>query len=219
MRIATWNLERLIKKKNQQILEKLDEINADILVLTETSSKIQLENYNLISTEPLPNFFDNIKYDNGENRVSIFTKYKILTQYKTFDNYTTVCADIETPNGRLTVYGSIIGVLGNRQPRFDNDLNGHLTDFEKIISSNMVCIAGDLNVMFSGRPWPSKRAKDTLLNAFDKYNLTNTTSQIDANVDHIILSNEFLRDKNIHIETWNIDKTLSDHVGHVLNLT
>jgi exonuclease III len=219
MRIATWNLERLIKKKNQQILEKLNEINADILVLTETSSKIQLENYNFVSTEPLPNFFDNIKYDNGENRVSIFTKYKILTQYKTFDNYTTVCADIETPNGRLTVYGSIIGVFGNRQPRFDNDLNGHLTDFERLISSNMVCIAGDLNVVFSGRPWPSRRAKDTLLNAFDKYNLTNTTSQIDANVDHIILSNEFLRDKNIRIETWNIDKTLSDHVGHVLNLT
>ena len=219
MRIATWNLERLIKKKNQQILEKLNEINADILVLTETSSKIQLENYNFVSTEPLPNFFDNIKYDNGENRVSIFTKYKILTQYRTFDNYTTVCADIETPNGRLTVYGSIIGVFGNRQPRFDNDLNGHLTDFERIISSNMVCIAGDLNVIFSGRPWPSRRAKDTLLNAFDKYNLTNTTSEIDANVDHIILSNEFLRDKNIHIETWNIDKTLSDHVGHVLNLT
>ena len=219
MRIATWNLERLIKKKNQQIIEKLNEINADILVLTETSSKIQLENYNFVSTEPLPNFFDNIKYQNGENRVSIFTKFKILTQYRTFDNFTTVCADIETPNGRLTVYGSIIGVFGNRQPRFDNDLNGHLTDFERIISSNMVCIAGDLNVIFSGRPWPSRRAKDTLLNAFDKYNLTNTTSQIDANVDHIILSNEFLRDKNIHIETWNIDKTLSDHVGHVLNLT
>jgi exonuclease III len=219
MRIATWNLERLIKRKNLQILSKLNDINADILILTETSSKIQLENYNCVSTEPLPNFFDNMKYDSGENRVSIFTKYKVITQIKTFDNYTTVCADLETPFGMLTVYGSIIGVFANRQPRFDNDLNGHLIDFERIISSNMVCIAGDLNVIFSGRPWPSRRAKDTLLNVFDKYNLTNTTSHIDANVDHIILSNEFLRDKNIQIETWNIDKTLSDHVGHVLNLT
>jgi hypothetical protein len=219
MRIATWNLARLIKRKNLQILAKLNDINADILILTETSSKIQLENYNCVSTEPLPNFFDNMKYDSGENRVSIFTKYKVIAQIKTFDNYTTVCADLETPFGTLTVYGSIIGVFANRQPRFDNDLNGHLIDFERIISSNMVCIAGDLNVIFSGRPWPSKRAKDTLLSAFDKYNLTNTTSHIEANVDHIILSNEFLRDKNIQIETWNIDKTLSDHVGHVLNLT
>jgi hypothetical protein len=219
MRIATWNLERLIKKKNHQILEKLNEINADILVLTETSSKIQIENYNFVSTEPLPNFFDNIKYDNGENRVSIFTKYKILTQYKTFDNYTTVCADIETPKGRLTVYGSIIGVFGNRQPRFDNDLNGHLTDFERIISNKMFCLAGDLNVTFSGRPWPSIKARDTLLNTFQKYNLTNTTSYIDNNVDQIVLSNEYLSDKHLQIETWNIDKTLSDHVGHLLILT
>jgi hypothetical protein len=35
-----WNLERLIKNKNQLILDKLSEIDADIIILTETNSII-----------------------------------------------------------------------------------------------------------------------------------------------------------------------------------
>lgn len=218
MRIATWNLQRIDKRKNQLILDKLVDINADILVLTETNSIIQLENYTCISTDLLPTDFDDIKYNFGENRVSILTKYKATTQHKTFDSYSTVCSDIETPYGLLTVYGSIIGVFANRQPRFDNDLNGQLADFEKIFPGRQVCFAGDLNVTFSGRPWPSNKARQILVDAFNKYNLTNTTSNIADTVDHIVLSNEFLDNKHLEIETWNEDKKLSDHVGHLLTI-
>jgi hypothetical protein len=49
-----------------------------------------------------------------------------------------VFADIETPFGLLTVYGSIIGVFGNRKPRFDNDLYGQMTPAEKIRPSFLV---------------------------------------------------------------------------------
>ena len=219
MRIATWNLERLIKRKNQLVLDKLVDINADILILTETNSIIQLENYSCISTDHLPTNFDNIKYEGGENRVSILTKYKAITRYKTFDSFTTLCTDIETPFGLLTVYGSIIGVFANRQPRFDNDLYGQLADFEKIFPGRQVCFAGDLNVTFSGRPWPSNKARQTLVDAFRTYGLTNTTANIADTVDHIVLSNDFLENKYLEIETWNTDKKLSDHVGHVLTLT
>ena len=218
MRIATWNLQRLDKRKNQLILDKLIDINADILVLTETNSIFQLDNYTCISTDLLPTDFDDIKYNFGENRVSILTKYEATTQYKTFDSYTTVCSDIETPYGLLTVYGSIIGVFANRQPRFDNDLNGQLADFEKIFPGRQVCFAGDLNVTFSGRPWPSNKARKILVDAFNKYNLTNTTSNIADSVDHIVLSNEFLDNKHLEIDTWNEDKKLSDHVGHLLTI-
>ncbi|MFA9215256.1 MAG: endonuclease/exonuclease/phosphatase family protein [Candidatus Methylacidiphilales bacterium] len=219
MRIATWNLERLEKRKNQHIINKLVDINADILVLTETNSIIQLDKYHCISTDLLPTYFDNIKYNIGENRVSILTKYKTKTQHKTFDSYTAICTDIETPFGLLTVYGSIIGVFANRQPRFNNDMNGQLADFEKIFPSRLVCFAGDLNVTFSGRPWPSNKARQTLLEAFKTFGMTNTTANIADTVDHIVLSNELLENKHLVIETWNEDKKLSDHVGHSLTLT
>lgn len=219
MRIATWNLERLIKRKNQLVLEKLVDINADILVLTETNSIIQLDNYTSIQTDSLPTDFENIKYAAGENRVSILTKYKATTRHETFDSFTTVCTDIETPFGLLTVYGSIIGVFANRQPRFDNDLNGQLEDFDKIFPGRQVCFAGDLNVTFSGRPYPSNKARQILVEVFDKFGLTNTTANIADTVDHIVLCNDFLENKRLEIETWNEDKKLSDHVGHVLTLT
>lgn len=218
MRIATWNLQRLEKRKNQLILDKLIDIDADILVLTETNAIIQLDNYTCISTDFLPADFDNIRYRNGENRVSILTKYKATTRHKTFDSFTTVCTDIETPFGLLTVYGSIIGVFGNRQPRFDNDLNGQIADFKKLFPGRQVCLAGDLNVTFSGQLWPSNKARQALVDAFNALGLTNTTVNIPDTVDHIVLSNDFLKNKQLEIETWNVDKKLSDHVGHVLTL-
>jgi hypothetical protein len=218
MKIATWNLERLEKRKNQLIIEKLIEIDADILILTETNACIQLDNYTCISTELLPNGFDNTKYEVGENRVSILTKHKTTNRHETYDSYTTVCADIETPDGTLTVYGSIIGFLGNRQPYFDKDLYGQVADFERLFANRQICYAGDLNTTFLGRVWPSKKAKQTLVDSFEKYKLTNTTASIEGTVDHIVLSTSFIENKQLEIETWNHDKKFSDHVGHLLTL-
>ncbi|AZB32122.1 endonuclease/exonuclease/phosphatase family protein [Chryseobacterium balustinum] len=219
MKIATWNLQRLDKRTNNLILEKLVEIDADILILTETNTAIQLDNYNCISTELLPTDFDGIKYKGGEIRVSILTKYNIAARHDTFDKFTTVCTDLETPFGLLTIYGSIIGVFGNRQPRFDSDLNGQLSDFEILFPNRQICFAGDLNTTFSGRPWPSKKAREILIDAFDRFELINTTADIVDTVDHIVLSDELLINKKLEIEIWNTQKKLSDHVGHMITLT
>ena len=54
MKILTWNVQRLEKNENKKIVAKLYEFGADIIVLTETSSILNLgENYNCISTETL----------------------------------------------------------------------------------------------------------------------------------------------------------------------
>jgi hypothetical protein len=60
MKIANWNIERL---KNQskiiEISQILNEIDADILVLTETDSRIKLDNYKYnISTANLHSWFN-----------------------------------------------------------------------------------------------------------------------------------------------------------------
>lgn len=219
MKIATWNLERLKKGKNGLILEKLHDIDAEICVLTETSSAIQLENYVCIATELLPADFDGVKYKAGENRVSIWTKYKASTRHETFDKYTTVCTDLDTPFGLLTVYGTIIGVFANRQPRFDNDLDGQLADFDRLFPGKQCCIAGDFNTTFSGRVYPSHKARNSLKTALQELGLTNTTAPVEANVDHIVLSGAFLVGKKRTVEVWNTDKALSDHIGLCLTLT
>lgn len=215
-------MQRFAKKKLHTIIETLAAINADIFVLTETHSAIQLSHnghYTSISTDSLPAEFDGIHYNVGETRVSILTRYPIIAQHATFDSYTAVCADIATPFGVLTVHGSIVGVFGNRQPRFDHDLQSYIADAEKIFPGRHICSAGDFNVTFSGQPWPSRKARQMFLDTFTRYKLTNTTAEIVDAVDHLVFTNDFLHDKRVSVETWNTDKTLSDHAGYVIMLS
>jgi exonuclease III len=218
MKILTWNLERLIKNKNQLILDKLSELDADILILTETNSIIDPgESYSSIATKSLSKGYDGIPYKSGENRTTIWTKYKIEKQYKTFDNHSSVYAEIQTPFGLLNIYGTIIGVFGGKDERFKTDLESQRLDFENL--SGSICIAGDFNVYMTGYAYPSHEARKKLNQIFDNLNLQCLTSEIADNVDHIVLSNDFIKDKKINIETWNLDKKLSDHIGICIHLS
>jgi exonuclease III len=218
MKILTWNIERP-KKANQIILDKLAEYNADIVVLTETNVVMSLGNeYSFIASATLPKGYDGIAYQTGENRTTIWTKYKFVLQHSTYDDYTAVCAQIAKPIGLLNVYGTIIGVFGGMGERFKNDLENQLLDFEHLSSEKSFCIIGDLNVTFSGRVYPSHDARNKLNAAFEKLNLVNLTAEIDNNVDHIVLSKDFLQNKKVSIETWNHDKVLSDHIGICLTI-
>ena len=213
MKILTWNIERP-KSENQLIIDKLAEFNADIIILTETNYAIKIgEDFKFVATETLESGFDGVKYETGENRTTIWTKYRIVNQKKTFDNYTSVCAEIETPKGLLNVYGTIIGVFGGIGERFKNDLEKQLLDFENLSKEKLICIAGDLNVTFSGRVYPSHDAKNKLNSAFEQLKLKNLTSEIENNVDHIVISKSLVENRNVKIETWNHDKKLSDHIG------
>ncbi len=213
MKILTWNIERP-KKANQLILDKLAEYNADIVVLTETNSIINPgKEYISITSETLTKGNDGINYHAGENRTTIWTKYRVGMHHKTYDKYTSVCTQIETPEGSLDVYATIIGVFGGIGERFKSDLENQLLDFEILSSGKPLCIIGDLNVTFSGRVYPSHDARNKLNTAFEKLKLTNLTANIENNVDHIVLSNDFIQNKKVIIETWNHDKRLSDHIG------
>ena len=125
---------------------------------------------------------------------------------------------IETPNGLLNVYGTIIGVFGGIGKRFQSDLKNQLLDFENLSTENFFCIVGDLNVTFSGRVYPSHDARNRLNAIFEKLKLINLTSEMENNIDHIILSKDFIQNKKVTIETWNHDKILSDHIGICLTI-
>ena len=218
MKILTWNIERP-KKANQLIIDKLAAYDADILILTETNVIINPGNeYISIASETLTKDHDGINYNPGENRTTIWTKYRTGKHHKTYDNFTSVCAQIETPHGSLNVYATIIGVLGGMGERFKTDLENQLLDFEMLSSENSLCIVGDLNVTFSGRVYPSHDARNKLNAAFEKLKLTNLTSEIENNVDHIVLSKDFIENRKVTIDTWNHDKRLSDHIGICLTI-
>ncbi len=223
MKIVNWNVGRPSKTKAIEIVKKLNQIDADILVLTETNEKlISFDNYSSISTKYIENDFDGkntILYKEGEIRTTIWTKYRITNSYQTSDEYTSVCADVETSFGTLMVYGTIIGVFNGLNKRYHSDLENQMNDFEQLFKNKNVCLIGDYNTSFSGHPYPSKIARKKIKTFLDMFCLTNLTGQINDNVCHIAISSNYLEKKIPTSEIWNKDKKLSDHIGICISIT
>lgn len=117
MIIATWNVERLKHKRN------LDEIRslcrtaaADVLVLTETDDRLKPDYRHCFQTSSLKGIAEPTKYADTENRVSIYTNYDCIQVHPTYNAATSICAELATESGNLLVYGTIIGIKGNRDP-------------------------------------------------------------------------------------------------------
>jgi len=217
MKIATWNLERPGKssQKITSIIEHIASVNPDILVLTETNDVIDLGNlYNSIHSSKAKEAF----YKEGERRVSIYSKYKFLKEFETFRNDTAICVSLQTPMGELTVYGTVIGICGNREETFITDLDKQLADFGRLAEATNFCISGDLNMTFSDNYYYTNEGRQKLNASFEKLNLVNLTADIPQNIDHIIITKSFIENRPATIQNWNLNKKLSDHIGIAVTL-
>lgn len=115
----------------------------------------------------------------------------------------------------MAVYGTVIGITGNKGEEFKNDLNEQLLDFDRIAKDHNLCIAGDLNTSFNDNYYFAKDGRKMLDESFQKNNLINLTKSIPRNIDHIILPKTFVDGRTNKLHPWNLcqDKNLSDHMG------
>ena len=221
MKIATWNIERptSTSKRLPSIIQRLKDVDADILILTETNDTIDLgEVYTTFHTSELKETF----YKAGEKRVSIYSKYKSNEQLKTFREDTSLCVILQTPLGDLAVYGTIIGTNGSKGHNFTDDLALQLIDFDNIAANYNLCIAGDLNITFGDNYYYTKDGRDKLNSSFTKLNLVNLTSGIQNNIDHIVITKSFIGERAHQVENpWNNppdSKIYSDHQGVAVSI-
>ena len=164
---------------------------------------------------------DNVNfYREGENRVSIYSKYPIKRRIQTTDIFTSLAIELETTFGKLIVYGTIVGIFGysRDKERFVKDFNEQESDFNKIFANEYVCLVGDLNISLSGWIYPSKEYRENLNNIINQFNLDKSTGKLDDNIDHILISKNFIKNREIQIEPFNVDKKLSDHIGTCLTV-
>lgn len=213
MKILSYNIERLKNNQNDKIefiKNLIKSENPDIIFLTETNLNVSFgtKYFQLNSTE-LPNFHENQKYENGENRISIFSKYEIKNKLKSYDNYTAIFAEIITEFGDLQLYGSIIGSFGGRDQYFEKDLENQKNDIENIKGN--LCFSGDLNISFSGFKYPSQRVIEETKAFFDKQKLEIVTKDFENCAIQIVLSKAFLNDKKVVSKMIKIDRKISDH--------
>lgn len=219
MKIATWNIERLKhKSKLEQINSIIDEINADIFVLTETDERITPSNFKYKIDTPKLTEIDAENYVETEKRISIFTNYEIVQQFGTFDKYTSLCIELKTDIGNLKIYGTIIGIYGNRNENFNIDLIKQIKDFEKLSTEDNLCVIGDYNISFTDNFYFTNFGRDELNKSIDSNNLELVTGQKEQCIDHIAISKKLIENRNIEIGEWNKDYILSDHKGIFANL-
>ena len=214
MRIATWNVERLRHRASLDEMRGLCEsLQADILVLTETDSRL-LPEYHCAAHTPLLYEQQPDYYKPTENRVSVFTNYKCVSRYSTYDERTAICVELKTEYGNMLVYGTIMGIYGNRHPNFKSDLASQIADFKRLSAvGKPLCVLGDYNLSFSDNYYFTTHGRDSLLNVFKETNLQILTRNVPESIDHIAINEDVVRGREIAIQEWNKDKRLSDHKG------
>jgi len=222
LRIATWNLKRpsaSSKDRNSRIIKALKEIDADILILTETSSLINPGNeYTPYCSEPLPALRDSVAYEAGENRTTIWSKKPAIRRIETSDPFTCVCVSVETPLGELAIYGTIIGIFGREKKTFLPALKSQIIDWGTICDASNICVAGDFNITFSDSYYFTHEGRDQIAASFAELKINNLTSDLPENIDHIAISESVFKTTEHESHVWIYDKTLSDHKGICVTL-
>lgn len=115
MRIGTWNVEYAdTAATNERRRAALDANPADIWVLTETHDDLAPSGtFNSVHALQRPFYGSRVK--RGSRWVSIWSRYPVeRVRLEGADDERTVAAMIETPQGRLLVYGTVLPWNGDQ---------------------------------------------------------------------------------------------------------
>jgi endonuclease/exonuclease/phosphatase family metal-dependent hydrolase len=140
-----------------------------------------------------------------------------VNQHPTFDEHTAVCVELQTALGNLIVYGTIIGIYGNRHENFATDLSAQVSDIARLSSlGKPLCVCGDFNCSFADNYYFTKNGRATIEDMLTKNNLELLTRNQPKCIDHIAVSRKLLGGSDVKVVDWNLDKNLSDHKGIVV---
>ena len=156
-RIATWNLDHASRSNRpiQAQKEQINKIGADVLILTETCSDVELSDLYASSASSNPNRYQ-------KHYSAIWSHWPLLQRFETYDDETATCVRVESPFGDLLIYGTILTYAGDKGPEGSS---GHWiehhneiakqgedwTRIQKLTQGIPFIVAGDFNQARDGR--------------------------------------------------------------------
>src|SRR5687767_9821823 len=136
MTIGTLNIDwAKTKRKRQAIEAELNNQDFDIVILTE-AIPLDLPAYEFVYAStilPRENYegMNYSLFSYPACRAMIYSKYPSAKAYGVSDPFTSVCHQLDTKEGSLTIYATIIGTLFNRNMDYaKRELYNCVTDCE-----------------------------------------------------------------------------------------
>ena len=187
-KISNWNIERPSPntQKTKLVLNKILEEKSDIIVLTETSDAVDLSDVYPFSINTLA-----YKRTPTEQWVTIWSKWEIIEQIQTFDNYRTVSGIVKAAFGNFILFGTIIpyhmaGVSGVRYGNLnykpweyqENDLIAQSENWKELMQTYKfpIMVVGDFNqTRFNNKGYGTKIVRNLLTTILQKLDLTCVT--------------------------------------------
>lgn len=234
-RIATWNLERPVASRGVKItrqLAQIERVNADLWLLTETRSSIQLPGYACVSSTPADWY-----HKPGESCAAIHTRWRIVRPVATFNEHFAIAALLDAPWGPTLAYATIITYAGDRGPDRSAKrwqlhrkyVEEHRADWLRLRAefpdSNFI-VGGDFNQSLDGSGWSNdpvatprlqQALKDTALECVTGRDFRKSKElEKRASVVHICLDRTFAKRASVGVEVWEgrgKDGPMSDHNG------
>ena len=131
-------------------------------------------------------------YRETENRVSIYSRFPVIKEHKTYDRCTAVCAELRTDKGNLLIYGTIMGIFGNREASFNLDLEMQMSDIRRLSTENHnICVIGDYNLSFGDNYYYTKYGRNLVRQTFLDCGIDILTQAVPECIDHIAVSKGF----------------------------
>lgn len=241
MRIVNWNVERpaINSLKNAIRVKHLLDLRPDLVVLTETSTAVDLgPDFIGLFTEPSPR-----KPRDGEAVAAIWMRKSslaLIDRIETSDPREAVCVELDAHDYRLIVYGSIIPYHGAKGGDRKSSLwQEHKTAIEwhhrdwmelrKAFPDHQLIAAGDYNQSRDGvgqygtievRRMLSAALDDARLICVTEADFVASAGLSRRNIDHVCLSTD-LASAVADVKAWEgtvAGKQLSDHNGITVEL-
>ena len=93
--------------------------------------------------------------------------------------------ELKTEHGAIIVYGTIIGIFGNRNKNFNADLSQQISDCQRLSKENNFCFIGDFNISFADNYYFTNNGRNELNNLFKESKMNLLTRDKAECIDHI----------------------------------
>jgi len=228
LKIATLNIDWARKKNPQKTTAFMNGFDFDFLVLTEAVD-LDLDRFPykyFCSPIPENTVYENLNYTEylkgGKAfRTILYSKTPCSKKYPVTDDRTNLALEFETAFGNIVFYCTIIGTWFKRLPFADNELHNTISDCRRIHAENPnLFMIGDFNTSFKAgeeRLSLSSRTTESLKDLFRDLKLKNVTSEIEENIDHIVVP-EVFASRTIETGVFAEKNLISDHQGIFISI-